>query len=86
MLAWGCFNLSVKASFSFVMSRMYRGDWVESIASRFIEELPEKNEKRNELREQNVEDFIFNQDIDYDQGVRSPGWARLQKKKLKRIK
>ena len=68
------------------MSRMYRGDWVESIASRFIEELPEKNVKRNELREQNVEDFIFNQDIDYDQGVRSPGWARLQKKNLKRIK
>ena len=28
---------------SFVMNRMYRGDWVDSIASRFIDELPEKN-------------------------------------------
>jgi len=86
-LAYVGLTRAKKESFiSFVMSRMYRGDWVESIASRFIEELPEKNVKRNELREQNVEDFIFNQDIDYDQGVRSPGWARLQKKKLKRIK
>ena len=86
-LAYVGLTRAKKESFiSFVMSRMYRGDCVESIASRFIEELPEKNVKRNELREQNVEDFIFNQDIDYDQGVRSPGWARLQKKKLKRIK
>ena len=76
-----------KESFiSFVMNRMYRGDWVESIASRFIDELPAKNIKKEEIKEQNNEDFFFNQDIDYNEGVRSPGWARLQKKKLKRIK
>ena len=36
-------------------------------------------------KEQNKDDFFFNQDIDYDEGIRSPGWARLQKRKLKRI-
>jgi len=38
------------------------------------------------IKEPNNEDFFFNQDIDYDEGIRSPGWARLQKGKLKRIK
>ena len=71
---------------SFVMNRMYRGDWVDSLASRFIDELPEKNIEKEELKEQKNEDFFFNQDIDYNAGVRSPGWARLQKKKLKKIK
>ena len=28
------------------MSRMYRGDWVDSLASRFIDELPEENIKK----------------------------------------
>jgi len=70
---------------SFVMNRFYRGDWVDSLASRFIEELPDKNIKKNVLKEQNHEDFSFNQDIDYNEGVRSPGYARLQRK-LKKIK
>jgi DNA helicase-2/ATP-dependent DNA helicase PcrA len=70
---------------TFVMSRMDRGDWVDSLASRFIEELPEENIKRNEVKEQNNDDFFFNQDIEYNEGTRSPGYARLQKK-LKRIK
>ena len=68
------------------MNRMYRGDWVDSLASRFINELPQKNIKKEDLVESNNEDFFFNQDIDYTEGIRSPGWARLQKKKLKRIK
>ena len=38
------------------------------------------------MKEQNNEDFFFNQDIDYNEGIRSPGWARLKNKKLKRIK
>ena len=76
-----------KESFiSFVISRIYRGDWVDSLASRFIDELPEENIEKEEAKKQNDEDFFFNQDIDYDEGVRSPGWARLQKRKLKRLK
>jgi len=86
-LAYVGLTRAKKESFvSFVMNRMYRGDWVESLASRFIDELPDENIKKEEIKEQNNEDFFFNQDNEYDQGIRSPGWARLQKKKLKRIK
>jgi len=86
-LAYVGLTRAKKESFiSFVMSRMYRGDWVDSLASRFIDELPEENIKKEEIKEQNNEDFFFNQDVDYNEGIRSPGWARLQKRKIKRIK
>ena len=86
-LAYVGITRAKKESFiSFVMNRMYRGDWVDPLTSRFINELPEKNIKKEDLAESNNEDFFFNQDIDYNEGIRSPGWARLQKKKLKRIK
>jgi len=86
-LAYVGLTRAKKESFiSFVISRMYRGDWVDSLASRFIEELPEKNIEKEEVKEQNNEDFFFNQDINYNEGIRSPGWARLQKRKLKKIK
>ena len=32
-----------KAIISFSMNRFYQGDWIDSIASRFIEELPGDN-------------------------------------------
>jgi len=80
-LAYVGLTRAKKESFiSFVMSRMYRGDWVDSLASRFIGELPDENIEKEEIKEQRNEDFFFNQDIDYNEGVRSPGWARLQKK------
>jgi len=86
-LAYVGITRAKKESFiSFVESRMYRGDWIDSLASRFIEELPEKNIEKEEIKKQDDEDFFFNQDIDYNQGIRSPGWARLQKRKLKKIK
>jgi len=86
-LAYVGLTRAKKESFiSFVMNRMYRGDWVDSLASRFIDELPEENIKKQEIKEKNNEDFFFDQDIDYEKGIRSPGWARLQNKKLKRIK
>jgi len=86
-LAYVGLTRAKKESFiSFVMSRMYRGDWVDSLASRFIDELPEENIEKEEVKEQSNEDFFFNQDVDYNEGIRSPGWARLQKRKLKRIK
>ena len=66
---------------------MYRGDWIDSLASRFIDELPEENIKKEEFKDQlNSEDFFFNQDIEYGEGIKSPGWNRLQNKKLKKIK
>ena len=87
-LAYVGITRAKKESFiSFVMGRFYRGEWMESLTSRFITELPEKNiEKENLKEENNNDDFFFNQDTKYNEGIRSPGWARLQRKNLKRIK
>tara|TARA_B100001996_G_C18254113_1_gene436434 strand:- start:20 stop:562 length:543 start_codon:yes stop_codon:yes gene_type:complete len=83
-LAYVGITRAKKESFiSFVMNRMYRGDWIDSLASRFIGELPEKNIEKEDLAESNNDDSFFNQDIDYNEGIRSPGWARLQRKKIK---
>ena len=72
-----------KAVISFSMNRFYQGDWIDSMASRFIDELPEKYLEKNSIFDENkddVEDFDFNQDIDFDDNIRSPGWIRYQKK------
>ena len=72
-----------KAIISFSMNRFYQGDWIDSMASRFIEELPEKYLEKNSFFDEDkedVEDFDFNQDIDFDDNIRSPGWIRYQKK------
>ena len=36
-----------KSLISFSMNRFYQGDWIDSMASRFIEELPEKFLEKN---------------------------------------
>ena len=72
-----------KALISFSMNRFYQGDWIDSMASRFIEELPEKNIKKYSFfddKENNDEDFDFNQDFEIEEGTRSPGWIRYQKR------
>jgi len=69
-----------RAYISFSMNRFYQGDWIENIASRFIDELPKENIKKNNVTEENIYDFEFNQDISYEKEIRSPGWLRLQKK------
>ncbi len=72
-----------KAIISFSMNRFYQGDWIDSMASRFIDELPEKFLEKNSFfddKKDEIEDFEFNQDIDFDGGERSPGWIRYQKR------
>ena len=72
-----------KAIISFSMNRFYQGDWIDSMASRFIEELPEKYLEKNSFFEEEVnevEDFDFNQDLEIEDGTRSPGWIRYQKR------
>jgi len=69
-----------RAYISFSMNRFYQGDWIESLASRFIDELPKENIKKNNVTKENIYDFEFNQDISYEREIRSPGWLRLQKK------
>jgi DNA helicase II / ATP-dependent DNA helicase PcrA len=71
-----------KALISFSMNRFYQGDWIDSMASRFIEELPEKFLEKNTFFDdtKDDDDFEFNQDFEIDEGTRSPGWARYQKR------
>tara|TARA_Y100000591_G_scaffold51975_1_gene40148 strand:+ start:778 stop:2805 length:2028 start_codon:yes stop_codon:yes gene_type:complete len=69
------------AHISFSMNRFYQGDWIDSISSRFIDELPEKHiEKNNQFLKEEIEEFEFNQDIDYESEIKSPGWLRYQKR------
>ena len=73
-----------KALISFAMNRFYQGNWIDSMASRFIEELPEKFLEKNsffdDTKEDDGNDFDFNQDLEIDEGTRSPGWIRYQKR------
>ncbi len=72
-----------KAIISFSMNRFYQGDWIDSMASRFIDELPEKYLEKNTFFEDNndqSEDFEFNQDFEIEDKVKSPGWIRYQKR------
>ena len=67
---------------SFSLNRFYQGDWIDSISSRFIDELPEKYIKKINNYEKDEEDFFeFNQDLENERDVnRSPGWLRYQKR------
>jgi DNA helicase II / ATP-dependent DNA helicase PcrA len=72
-----------RAIISFSMNRFYQGDWIDSMASRFIEELPEKHLEKNSFFDEETDendDFDFNQDIEIEEGTRSPGWIRYQKR------
>ncbi len=72
------------AIISFSMNRFYQGDWIDSMASRFIDELPEDNLEKNSFFEEKnstFEEFEFNQDFELDDETkRSPGWIRYQKR------
>ena len=69
------------ANISFAMNRFYQGDWIDCIASRFIDELPEENLKKNNyFKEDQIDDFEFNQDVEFESEIQSPGWKRYQKK------
>ncbi len=71
-----------EAYISFSLNRFYQGDWIDSISSRFVEELPEKYVKKiNNYEREEEEFFEFNQDLGNEENVyRSPGWIRYQKR------
>ena len=69
------------AKISFSMNRFYQGDWMDSIASRFVDELPDEFiKKNNSFMDKEENDFEFNLDIEFEDEIRSPGWLRFQKK------
>ena len=66
---------------SFSLNRFYQGDWIDSISSRFVDELPEKYIKKVNNYQKEEEIFEFNQDLENDEDLyRSPGWLRYQKR------
>ena len=67
---------------SFSLNRFYQGDWIDSISSRFVDELPEKYIKKvNSYEREEDEFFDFNQDQGNEEEIyRSPGWLRYQKR------
>jgi len=74
-----------KAIISFSMNRFYQGDWIDSMASRFIDELPNDYLEKNSFFEEDrneIDDFEFNQDLENDDqdSIKSPGWIRYQKR------
>ena len=72
-----------KALISFAMNRFYQGNWIDSMASRFIDELPEKYLEKNSFFDESKDDdddFEFNQDFEIEEGKRSPCWIRYQKR------
>ena len=63
------------------MNRFYQGDWMDSMASRFVDELPDEFlMKSNSIQDDEENDFEFNQDIEFEKEIKSPGWLRYQKK------
>jgi DNA helicase II / ATP-dependent DNA helicase PcrA len=74
-----------EAYLSFALKRAYHGDWMETLPSRFINEIPDESVEKNDPNtERDMEDFEFNQDdsLEFDQEYRSPGWERFKKNKI----
>ena len=74
------------AYISFATQRSWHGEWMDSLPSRFVNELPEDGVEKNEEPIKEVsDDFDFNQDklFDENEEYRSPGWSRLKKKLIK---
>ncbi len=75
-----------EAYLSFAMKRSYHGEWMDALPSRFVNEMPDENVEKNEIESASEfkSDFEFNQDnnIDFDDEYKSPGWERYKKNKL----
>tara|TARA_B100001057_G_scaffold476781_1_gene545199 strand:+ start:1713 stop:3758 length:2046 start_codon:yes stop_codon:yes gene_type:complete len=73
-----------EAYLSFAMRRAYHGDWMDSLPSRFVNEIPDESVEKNEMTEIEKDEFEFNQDnfVDFDEDYRSPGWDRYKKNKM----
>jgi len=75
-----------EAYLSFAMKRSYHGDWIDTLPSRFINEIPDEHVEKNEIAptSESESDFEFNQDvnIEFNDEYRSPGWERFKKNKM----
>ena len=68
-----------KDNFKIIHNFSYGTNLISNLS--FNNEFTEKNiEKSNHFMEENNDDFDFNQDIDYESEIKSPGWIRYQKR------
>ena len=73
-----------EAYLSFAMKRAYHGEWMDTLPSRFINEIPDHSVEKNEVDISKEDNFEFNQDnsIEFEDEYRSPGWNRYKKNKI----
>ena len=63
------------------MNRFYQGDWMDSMASRFVDELPDEFiKKNNSFVDQKENDFEFNQDIEFENEIKARDGYGFKKK------
>ena len=53
---------------------------MDSLPSRFVNEIPDESVEKNEMSEIEKDEFEFNQDFEIEENIRSPGWLRYQKR------
>ena len=63
------------------LDELIKGDWMDAIPSRFINELPNNNIENEVIEERKDEEFDFNQDnsIELGEEYRSPDGIDLRK-------
>ena len=68
-----------EAYLSFAMKRAYHGDWMDSLPSRFVNEIPDESVEKNEMSEIEKDEFEFNQDnfIDFDERLQKPWMGQV---------
>ena len=57
-----------EAYLSFAMKRAFHGDWMDTLPSRFINEIPDESVEKNEISFKENDNFDFNQDNLLDDG------------------
>ena len=69
------------AFISFSMNRFYQGDWIDSMASRFIDELPEKILKKIIfLKKKMMKILNLIKILKFENETKSPGMDKISKK------
>ena len=74
-LAYVNYKGQERGLFIICYERAYCGDWMDTLPSRFINEIPDESVEKNEISIDETDYFEFNQDnsIEFENEYRSPG-------------
>ena len=66
------------------MKRAYHGDWMDTLPSRFINEIPDESVEKNEIGINENDEFEFNQDnsIEFDEELEVQDGIDIKKNKM----